>query len=300
MPLPEPLAIPFGYCLKEQYRQGLVGHWKMNVNSGIVLPDLSGNGNHGTLTNMANPPTATSGWAGQGLSFDGGNDCVDAGSRSSLNITQQITISAWVFPTYFAASYYPAIVAKGASTGKMTITMEGSSGVIWVYLGGFGYWSTGIQLLSVNKWYHITTTVGGNTQSLYVNGILRASRIIVSNNLNTTVSGNLQIGKLDSGPNYFTGSLDDVRIYNRALSAAEVAHAYYQQEDEWDLGLDDDLAVMLGIMRMNMQVMNRKDDMSVINRKDDMAVMNRKDDMSVINRKDDNIIIQRKRNIEVQ
>jgi hypothetical protein len=64
MPLPEPLAIPFGYCLKEQYRQGLVGHWKMNVNSGIVLPDLSGNGNHGTLTNMANPPTATSGWAG--------------------------------------------------------------------------------------------------------------------------------------------------------------------------------------------------------------------------------------------
>ena len=51
MPL-EPLAVPFGYKLKPQYRQGLVGHWKMNVNGGNILPDLSGNNNHGTLTNF--------------------------------------------------------------------------------------------------------------------------------------------------------------------------------------------------------------------------------------------------------
>jgi hypothetical protein len=247
MPLPEPLIVPFGYRLKEQYRNGLVGHWKCNVNSGIILPDLSGNRNHGTLTNMANPPTATSGWAGQVLRFNGTDNYVDAGSGASLNVGNILTLSAWIKPT--SVSVRQTIIGHNDEAGTFQLEFGYTSGEVAVIISGVFIARTNSSIISANQWTHITYTrsgTGSGTHKIYVNGVSQTLTTDASNNfVNPTQP--TQIGRRLVGNANFNGLIDDVRIYNRALSAGEVAHAYFQQEDEWDLGLDDDIDVTQGV-----------------------------------------------------
>jgi hypothetical protein len=248
MPL-EPLIVPFGYRLKEQYRNGLVGHWKMNVNSGNVLPDLSGNNNHGTLTNMANPPTATSGWAGQGLSFDGVNDYVSVPNSASLNMgTNNFSYGLWFKTVETSATY---LLGKGNEFSR-----------IWVIRNNWGTTGrTACAMLDNGGWKYIENTFNTNdgqwhqvmcvktaltTFSMYMDGKFINSNALQGNG-DLSNTGNLFIGADWIGGQWGTATIDDVRIYNRALSAGEVAHSYFQQEDEWDLGLDDDIDVTQGV-----------------------------------------------------
>ena len=68
-----------------QLAQGLVGCWLFNEGAGRVANDISGYGNHGTLAGMVNPPTATSGWGGGGLQFDGSDDYVNIADTPTLS-----------------------------------------------------------------------------------------------------------------------------------------------------------------------------------------------------------------------
>ena len=258
MPI-EPLIVTFGYRLKEQYRQGLVFHTKMNVNSGTVLPDLSGNNNHGTLTSMANPPSATSGWAGsQGLRFDGVNDYVE--KTGFAFVAPPFTISAWVMNKGGYVSSYNSIVSRGganANNCNFDFGMRKQATLLnsRVYL----YWRNGSTtygteivdsaLQSTANWVYITGVVDSSYNlTLYVNGVSIGTD--GSNAIPTDGSQALRIGAWSGTQitsDYFNGIIDDVRIYNRALSADEVMHSFAQQEDEWGLGLDDDLAIMQGI-----------------------------------------------------
>jgi len=263
--MPEPLRVPAGCRLRPEYCNGLVGHWKMNV-GGVLIPDLSGYNNHGTRTNMANPPTAISGWAGLGDILDGVDDYVNIIDNNIFSFGNGIvdtpfSISAWV-KMNDATDF--KIVGKGSSNsnGEYRIITGSDDILSFITFDNsvsscyFGRRFDTALTSYEGRWIHIIGVYDGSASSagfkLYINGV----RVDDANNQHNGVSyvamenltANVQIGKYTGGVNnYSNGLIDDVRIYNRALRAAEIAHAYYQQEDEWDLGLDDDLAIMQGI-----------------------------------------------------
>jgi hypothetical protein len=237
MPL-QPLIVPFGTLLKPEYRKNLVGHWKMNV-GGLIIPDLSGNGNHGTRTNYN--WNATSGWQGQGDIFDGSDDYVNT---NYILPTTDFTLGFWWKPN----SEQPGRpFGAFGSSGLDVLPLRnwpsaGINTVDWVVRGGSSFDFGAVTYLAGNWQFVVFTmsSVGGT--NVYANGQL------VQTKSSQTSMGIPSAFKIGSGSaNYFNGLIDDVRIYNRALSAGEVAHSCFQQEDGWDLGLDDDIDVTQGV-----------------------------------------------------
>lgn len=204
-------------------QSGLVGYWKLDEDTGVLAKDSTGNGNNGVLNGIAEPPTATSGWTSKGkmsraLTFDGSNDYIDAGNDSSLQLTSG-TLSAWI-KTSNAGAGYRGIFAKQSAFGMFL-----KDNVFIMYdWSGAGDRSTGISL-NDNAWHHVVCSFQSgvsNGTKCYVDG---------SNVMTTTITVSsqsiaLQIGWANSVGQYFAGSIDDVRIYNRALSASEVLALY--------------------------------------------------------------------------
>jgi hypothetical protein len=241
MPL-QPLIVPFGTLLKPEYRKNLVGHWKMNV-GGLIIPDLSGNRNHGTRTNYN--WNAASGWQGQGDAFDGVNDWVSVTSSESLHPRNAITVEVWVNNAMTSVDAYPTLISTGATS--LNIRRLDGWPHFWVSAGGVSEYSYFYCGLPMGTWVHLVATYDSSISrmKLYCNGVLSRQYTHPKGGLMDVSSGNVIFGK---GSAYFNGLIDDVRIYNRALSAGEVMHSFAQQEDEWDLlGLDDDIDVTQGV-----------------------------------------------------
>jgi hypothetical protein len=114
-----PLGVQIDYIYP--LAKGHVGYWLLNEGGGDKVYDLSGYNNHGTLNNMAFPSTVTSGWNpcldGIGLNFDGINDYINCGNDHSLDITDAITIEAWVKPNEL--SKIQTILSKGSYSLKI-------------------------------------------------------------------------------------------------------------------------------------------------------------------------------------
>jgi len=243
--MPEPIRVSAGSRLKPEYSNGLVGHWKMNV-GGVLIPDLSGYNNHGKRTNMANPPTAISGWAGLGDILDGVNDYVRVANNPSLSFgTQNFTLSLWVKRTTSWPDYM-WVLDKLGSTGF------GRYSIITYQQKMYTSFSDGVNednfsnasvLVSadLDQWTYVTFVIdrsSGVTVNAYKNGVYLGSMNVANITGNISNSSILYISSIGGTSHRFPGTLDDVRIKNYAMSADEIAHAYYQQEDEWDLGFD--------------------------------------------------------------
>lgn len=220
---------------------GLVGYWNFEENAGTKAMDSSGRGNTGTLTNG---PVWTGGKFGKGLAFDGTDDYVDAGTTAPTITSGGITLSQWIKSS--AIGQNKSIISKRYITGGdwidyMIFTSNDSSYVMgFVYTVGNGtyhQWSTTSTAsalgLADGNWHLVTVsyTYGtGSSMKLYVDGTSAAGSWI-SGDGNSLPSGRnagetLTIGSTTGGASAMTGSLDDVRIYNRALSATEVANLY--------------------------------------------------------------------------
>ena len=214
--------------------RGLVGCWLMNEGMGDKIYDLSGNKNTGTLINMAHPSTTVSGWNpgkfGHTLNLDGGNDYVECPSPTvSLNITKNITLTAWIKTT--------------SSTDGLTVTGRGLTGTFdhtWQHYIGLGYNTffyanlyamaaadgiAGTVLINDGKWHHVVAQFNGTAISVYTDGKYDNSK---AKTTTPTSNNNLKvrIGNLPGYTDYFNGSIEDVCIYNRALSAAEILQLY--------------------------------------------------------------------------
>ena len=207
---------------------GLVAAYSFNEGSGTTVTDVSGNHLNGTIVGAA--------WTTQGkysgaLSFNGISNYVDLGNPVALQLTGSMTLEAWV-----KAAANPAddgqIVAKsdnaggwqlktspdtGPETFGVAISSSATSGHVQRY-------STTVR--SLNTWYHIAGVYDATarTVSTYVNGILdngvlRGGPAIPASQFNQNV--NVNIGRRTGGF-YFNGVIDEVRIYNRGLSAAEI------------------------------------------------------------------------------
>jgi len=207
-------------------KDGLVGYWPFNGNAN----DESGNGNHGTV-NGATITADRNGVANSAYSFDGVSSFIDLSNTENLILNDGLTFSAWVNSKDIRMA---SIVDKEtyASEGygyRLNIRSDAS---IWAEHGNYGEGKFGTNTAiakngyEINTWVHIVGTLDNKKRlnSIYINNKLIDS---VSINLLISNSKKIQIGKstLFQGE-YFNGILDDIVIYNRALSKQEIAALY--------------------------------------------------------------------------
>jgi hypothetical protein len=194
----------------------LVGHWKLDNNA----QDSSGNGNNGTLS--GGPTYVAAGRIGAALSLDGTDDYVDCGNDASLNITDTITLSAWINPADVGNAEHNPYVAKGDTS--YSLKHHTSNYIQFVlYRGGTWYTANGPVLTSdVNgSWHHVAGTYDGTQMKFYMDGQVVASRLVTLTF--DQVTYNVQIGHDSQNTDrYYRGDIDDVRIYHGALPKSEV------------------------------------------------------------------------------
>ena len=201
-------------------QKGLVGQWKMDGNA----KDSTPYGNNGTVTG-ATLTTDRKGQANKAYSFNGTSDYVDAGNGDSLkNITTAVTVEVWAKRT--AAVAWHSIVSKNTTSSDRDSyrLMSDPSGIPSIDI--FGNTAVG-SAMTQDVWYHLVGTWDKNdsgTIRFYQDGILKNTGTYAGNLDATTV--NLSIGRDNDGALFFPGLIDDVRIYNRALSATEITALY--------------------------------------------------------------------------
>ena len=198
---------------------GLVGAYSFDAGSGSVLADVSGNGNNGTISGA----TWTSGKAGGALRFDGVNDLVTVPDSASLDLLNGMTLEAWVRPT--ANGAWRTVMAKEESGNHVYGLFSNSdTGRPAGILSIGSKWSQDIVrgpgALALSTWTHVATTYDGSSFRLYVNGSQAATMPLLGQV--RTSNGPLRIGGNTVWAEWFQGQIDDLRIYNRALSASEL------------------------------------------------------------------------------
>ncbi len=219
-------------CTTGDLTCGLVGWWKFDDGSGTTAADSSGNGNTGTLVNG---PTWIMGQVGQALSFNGVNTWVSVNQSTSLQFgTGSFSASAWIYPTSNTQGT-THIVDNRWSTPYWDVIFSGTGQYIQCSISDTVPNSAYVLLpnntVTINKWHFVACIVDRSTQqmSVYVDGTKYTSGYP-----DTSLVGNLnngtnlvEIGQSQTVPSgYFTGIIDDVRVYNRALSANEIATLY--------------------------------------------------------------------------
>lgn len=185
--------------------------------------DSSGNGNTATANNGA---TYAVGKVGQAFSLDGIDDFISAAHSSTLSFPGSLSFSAWIRPTSLANN--PVILSKEVSTGNRFGLQANSNGSLCFYLNAASCLvTTNAGLITTNTWNHVAVVLNttGDTAGIYVNGALATFVSTTSDASSNT--GALAIGKSGTlaGLN-FTGLIDEVSLFNRNLSAAEVAQLY--------------------------------------------------------------------------
>ncbi len=204
---------------------GLIAAYNFNEGSGSTVADTSGNGLNGTI---AGATWTTGGRYGNALSFNGSTSYVDLGNPALLRLTGSMTLEAWV-----KAAANPAddgqIVAKANNTAgwELKTTPDTGPQTLGVQVSGPGgshtqRYSTTTRALNV--WYHVAGVYNAASGALdiYVNGVLDNATLRGSSlTQQVDAAVNANIGRRTGGF-YFNGIIDEVRIYGRALSQAEI------------------------------------------------------------------------------
>ena len=222
---------------------GLVGYWTFDgrdinwSDTGTEIKDISGNGNHGDALGSLATTSVIPGKLGQALSFNGTSDYVDMGDFFYSDV---ISICAWVDMRTLPVVDHRVIVTK-RNIGIYGSSSEFTLGVSYVpqryRIVYFTFDSSqnttlsitgGTELSNTNLWYHVCAVQNGsgNTGYVYLNGMEDGSA--AQGNASANAGSSVQIGVRTggTGERFWDGFIDDVRIYNRALSASEVTNLY--------------------------------------------------------------------------
>ncbi len=207
----------------------LLGYWSFNEGTSTVSTDFSGRGNNGTLNTFSAPATASSGWGsgrlGGGLNFDGSSDYVDMGNPSTLLPTSNVlTIAAWVKPGNTGAGN-GYIVSKENATADYFMRQQGTGGAVRCSFEGVNAGDSPAATLVNGEWAFIVCVFDGSNNIVYKNGVSVLSGAAVTSTLSDN-GDSVNIGRKGDGTAFFTGGIDEVRIYNRALTATEVRRIY--------------------------------------------------------------------------
>ena len=216
----------------------IVGYWHFDENNGMTAADSSGNGNTGTLTPILGP-LWTTGKYGSALQFDGVDDGVSAGDGVSLQFTpsSKFSFGAWIKTS--DTSWFRIINKKGGPNDRGWDCVGQPTFVRFHLIDTWGIISrardaTGLNI-NDNNWHHIMCTYDGSGSitgmKIYIDGI-EASAYSTYNDVGTLSNINsgqpLYIGKQwNDAPNeHMNGVIDEVKIYNKALTDAEVLGDY--------------------------------------------------------------------------
>ncbi len=201
---------------------GLVSYWSFNEGTSTKVGDFSGNGNHGTTTNMAFPGTASSGWGsgrfGAGLNFDGTDDYVQLGTLPAFT---NITVTAWIRRTGgFGTNDQERILMTDSLGTGFAFYIQNTDRLEIGQPGNNSAQATSGAITDTN-WHHVAVSYNGSNASFYVDGISAGSpAYAVSFSSNTYRIASASYG------GYLHGALDDIRVYSRALSALEISQLY--------------------------------------------------------------------------
>lgn len=200
---------------------GLVAAYGFNEGAGASVGDQSGNANNGSIFQAT---WYTTGKYGKALAFDGSNDYVSVPDSNSLDLTNRMTLEAWVRPT--ATSGWRTVLLK-ENGGELAYGMYARESTNrpsgWLRIdptSGSSQSARSSVALTNNAWNHLAVTYDGSVLRTYVNGTLRGSRNVTGNMY--TSSSPLKFGGNAVWGEYFAGQLDEIRIYNRALTATEI------------------------------------------------------------------------------
>lgn len=221
---------------------GLVGAWMPSLGvTGETLRDVSGNGNHGTLTNM----DAASDWVttskGLALDFDGVNDSVSAGDSDKFSFGDSTNDKPFTVESLCRFSNlsgtFDGIIAKDNGSVREWSLLRASSTFRFFLKnqGGGSQQSVDVQLFGIqtNRWYSVAASYDGRGGSsayqgmkIYVDGVERsvAASAIQTYTAMANTAAPLTIGSYAA--NYFAGNIASSKLYNRALSASEIKQLY--------------------------------------------------------------------------
>lgn len=202
---------------------GVVAYYPLDSGSGTQAYDVSTNENRGVLTNS--PTWTGSGRVGGALTFSGSTQYVNIPSSASLNQTGDLTIEAWVNLTDHAN--HNTITAKTTGDGSTNNTYELRTEQTTGRLQ-FRAFDSALRTVTSNNavatggWHHVAVTKSSGTARLYIDGSQDGQG---SMGTATANSNALKLGARDdlAAASYFKGTLDEVRLFSRALTAAEVA-----------------------------------------------------------------------------
>lgn len=224
-------GVQFAASIYHSLGSEAVGVWNFDEGSGSTVIDGSGYGNNGAIYGAVfsqDTPYNKVG-SGQGkysLNFDGVNDYINCGNSESFNFSGEITVSHWI---YFIEQInsYPTTVSKsydGTDWGSMCWAVGISANKIRFGTNGGSYASN--TAMDYGKWYHVVFVAGDNLNRLYINGQLdrEVDRAFTRTSTQNIVIGNRRFDT--SNKYYYTGKIDDVRIYSQALSASEIQKQY--------------------------------------------------------------------------
>lgn len=231
---------------------GLVGHWALDgASSGSIangttagLEDSSGNANNGTAGNVNGTGMAWStGKIGLGaVSFDGADDVINAGQGSSLNNINIKTVVAWI---KIDSITLDGIASKENTTQGWILldctndatycpSTANTLSFVQTFNSGAnpGVWRGPANMINLNQWQQVAVvydrTSTSNAPTFYVNGQAYAATLVLtpSGSADSDATYNMRIGNTSGGSDSLHGTIDDARVYNRALTAAEVSDLY--------------------------------------------------------------------------
>jgi len=165
-------------------------------------------------------------------------DYINIPHKDILNIDSTFTIMTWVKSYTLSSSLtWQAIISKHSLNRPASLWFHFNKVEIWFNPSGMALAST--RELQDDTWYHLTETFDGTTLSLYIDGILDASKTTAVPYLNNM---DLYLGQRGDGQFGLNGAIDEVRIYNRALNADEIKQQYESnlrkyQSDKWELNV---------------------------------------------------------------
>jgi len=195
----------------------LVSYWSLDEASGTLYD--SENDNDGTAYDATQN---VAGKVGKAVSFDGEVDYIQVPYHSSLNVTSPVSFSAWF---YQSTSESNAILSRDYGSGVVPFILEISYGFPRLrYYGTSFVDRSDDEQVNTETWYHLVLTVSDAETKIYLNGTLVMTTDGISSlPTNTT---NLYFGNYPYGSYYFHGILDEIGIWNRVLSQADVTRLY--------------------------------------------------------------------------
>ena len=203
-----------------------VGHWSWDACGGVTLTDDARRGHPGTMIGGVGCATGKIGFGGQ---FDGIDDRVDVSNHSRFAAVTALTVAAWVNPARLTGSQ--AIMVR---PGSWFLTIEGSNFVFKVlfpnHAAGLAY--SVMTPASLNTWTHVAGVFDGATLAIYKNGVL-AARTTSIGQLRQSSSA-LFFGKQTAANSAFKGLIDEVRFYNRSLTAFQISSLFSRTVNDSD------------------------------------------------------------------